>query len=79
MREVNLARLSLEMGIKIEREWRAKAAEMRFARAANGASSGASAVKCEMCGTSVEGVPFERLSYKYCSTGCVAKHRAVVG
>lgn len=51
-----------------EREKRAYAAEMRLA--------GASAVrKCDNCGADLTMVPFERLTYKYCSTKCVLEHK----
>jgi hypothetical protein len=50
------------------REQRAAAAESRFL-----------GNRCANCKRSLEGMtPFERLSYKYCSTDCVSKHRAVL-
>ena len=51
-----------------EREKRAYAAELRLA--------GATAVKkCDNCGTALTMVPFERLTFKYCSTKCVMEHK----
>jgi Vms1-associating treble clef domain len=50
------------------REARAAAAELRFL-----------GNRCAQCKKSLEGmVPFERLSYKYCSTDCVSKHRTAL-
>ncbi|RUS26088.1 hypothetical protein BC938DRAFT_471247, partial [Jimgerdemannia flammicorona] len=76
--QINTAHMTPEAKARLEREKRAHAAEMRLAKA--GAAAGAAAGgKCEMCGAGLEGkVPFERLNFKYCSTGCVRKHREVV-
>lgn len=54
-----------------EREKRALAMERRM-------RSGGSA--CRWCGKSLTGIiPFERQSYKYCSTDCVHRHRLELG
>jgi hypothetical protein len=50
------------------REARAVAAELRIL-----------GNRCAQCKKSLEGmVPFERLSFKYCSTDCVSKHRTAL-
>ncbi len=52
-----------------DREKRALAAEKRLA-----AMTG-NAVKCAQCNIAITKVPFERLTYKYCSIVCLNKHR----
>lgn len=79
--QLNTAHMTPEARARLEREKRAKAAEMRFAKIGAAAVGGSVSTeeKCEMCGTSLVGkVPFERLNFKYCSTECVRKHREIV-
>ncbi|KAG9300390.1 hypothetical protein G9A89_010014 [Geosiphon pyriformis] len=86
--------LTPEMKIRIEREKRARAAEVRFAKLTNRGNSESVLISntknsnhdinvglvCEECNASLAGkVPFERMQWRYCSTQCVAKHRASVG
>jgi len=55
-----------------DRERRALAAELRFQQTQGGVRV------CDFCSTSLTMVPFERLTYKYCSTKCVADHKKVI-
>jgi len=58
-----------------EREKRALAAEKRFAQQQAAKQTGITSC-CAWCSSSLAGqVPFERLTYKYCSTACVKAHR----
>lgn len=58
---------------RIEREKRAAAAEARLGLKA---ASGQSVLTCAFCGKALEGmVPFERLTFKYCSVACVQHHK----
>ncbi|KYQ88554.1 hypothetical protein DLAC_11283 [Tieghemostelium lacteum] len=50
-----------------DREKRALAAESR--------SNPLLAKKCDNCNQNIPGVPFERLTYKYCSVACVKSHK----
>ena len=52
-----------------DREKRAAAVERRLKAQAGGAR------ECDACGVVLVHVPFERLSYKYCTTVCLRKHR----
>ncbi len=59
-----------------DRERRAMAAERRMARQLPSATTVRGAGACEVCSQSLAGVlPFERLTYKYCSMACVKEHR----
>lgn len=58
-----------------EREKRALAAEKRFAQQLASKQTGTTS-SCQWCCASLDLlVPFERLSFKYCSTACVKAHR----
>ncbi|XP_074623468.1 tRNA endonuclease ANKZF1-like [Acropora palmata] len=58
-----------------EREKRALAAEKRFAQQLATKQTGTTS-SCQWCCASLDLlVPFERLSFKYCSTACVKAHR----
>lgn len=52
-----------------EREKRALAAERRLNPKAN---------TCDNCGKPITGQPFEKFSFKYCSTGCIVEHKRVL-
>jgi len=58
-----------------EREKRALAAEKRFAQQQAAKQKGITSC-CGWCSSNLAGqVPFERLTFKYCSTACVKAHR----
>lgn len=52
-----------------EREKRARAAEIRFLQMQNKLEL------CAFCRVPLTMIPFERLSFRYCSTKCVAEHK----
>ena len=56
-----------------DREKRALAAEQRIQRASG------TLKKCDMCSTSITGIPFERYDFKYCSIECLLEHKKKIG
>lgn len=72
--ELNLARSAAYERTKrilnmSEREKRALAAERRLNPNAN---------TCDNCGSKITGEPFERFSFKYCSSECVVEHKRIL-
>ncbi len=67
---------SAAMASLSDRDKRAMAAEKRMIKQLPVGSAVRSAGVCAACGSSLAGVvPFERLTYKYCSMACVKEHR----
>eukprot|EP00899_Mesostigma_viride_P000304 jgi/Mesvir1/10274/Mv07823-RA.2 len=59
-----------------EREIRAAAAERRRAGMSMQQGGAKAAGVCASCGTSLAGkIPFHRLNFSYCTTGCVQEHK----
>jgi len=56
-----------------EREKRALAAERRLT------SLTKSSITCAFCKKNFSSIPFDRLTFKYCSTGCVMSHKKELG
>jgi len=56
-----------------EREKRALAAERRFTTLTT------SSILCGFCKKNFSSVPFDRLTFKYCSTACVMSHKKELG
>lgn len=52
-----------------EREKRALAAERRL---------NPNAITCDNCGKAITTAPFEKFSFKYCSTNCVVEHKRIL-
>jgi len=55
-----------------DREIRARAAEIRMA------TSKGSLEGCAFCSKPLTMIPFERLTYKYCSMDCLKNHKAKI-
>ncbi|KAK5576000.1 hypothetical protein RB653_007136 [Dictyostelium firmibasis] len=68
--QLERSRLSKESQLS-DREKRALAAERRY--------GSTSSLVCENCKNSIIGTPFERLTFKYCSTQCVLSHKKSLG
>ena len=66
-----------KVGAMGERELRAEAMRRRLAMS-NPAMAG-KVERCAHCQEALVTVPFERLTYKYCSTKCLRAHKAIVG
>lgn len=71
--ELQASGLSPEIRARLDREKRARAAELRMA---NLSGPKATTGTCDFCRKDLNGItPFERLQFRYCSVPCVQEHR----